>query len=170
MTVRDGASFRDGLLDADEFLLDAAGDPGFAGGGEHVDLAADAELGEVDAGLDGEAGVGQKLAHVVGLEVVKVRAGAVNLVGDVVAGAVGEELGKAGRADDGAGGVVGLEAADGAVLGEGLLDGVDGGVAGVADGLKDKLLLGRGLAADDGGPGDVVVDAGGSGESAPRCR
>ena len=109
--------------------------------GDHVDFAADAELRQIDAGLDRETGVGQEAALVVGFQVVEVRAGAVNLVGDVVAGAVGEVLGEAGGANYGAGGIVGLEAADGAVLGEGLLDGGDGGVAGVADGFKDVLLV-----------------------------
>jgi hypothetical protein len=36
----------------------------------------------------------------------------------------------------------------------------DGCVAGVADGVEDALLEFGGLAADDAGPGDVVVDAG----------
>ena len=88
--------------------------------------------------------MGQDAARVVGFEVVEVRAGAVNLVGDVVAGAVHEEIAEAGVADDGAGGVVGLEAVDGAVFGEGLLDGCDGGVTGVADGIKNHLLFVRG--------------------------
>ena len=86
-------------------------------GGDHVDLAADAELrslrGEVDAGLDGEAGVGQDQALVVGFEVVEVGAAAVEFAADVVAGAMGEALGEAGAADDGARGVVGLPAGDG---------------------------------------------------------
>ncbi len=47
-----------------------------------------------------------------GLEVVEVRAGAVDFVGDVVAGAVGEVVGESGGADDGAGGIVGFKAAD----------------------------------------------------------
>ncbi len=127
-------------LDPHEFALDFAGDPGFVGGGDHVDFAADAELGEVDAGLDGEAGVGQDAAVVVGFEVVEVGAGAVDFVGDVVAGAVGEVVGETGGADDGAGSVVGFEAADGAAFSEGLFDGGDGGVAGVADGFKDELF------------------------------
>ena len=148
-------------------MLDFAGDPGFAGGGDHVDFAADAELGEIDAGLDGEAGVGQDAAIVVGFEVVEVCAGAVNLLGDVVAGAVGKELGESGGLDNGAGGIVGFEAADGEVLGEGLFNGGDGSVAGVADGLKDELLPGAGLAANDAGPGDVVVDGAGLVDAAP---
>jgi hypothetical protein len=51
----------------------------------------------------------------VGFEVVEVGAVAVEFGGDVVAGAVGEELAEAGVADDGAGGVVGLPAGDGLV-------------------------------------------------------
>ena len=109
----------------------------------------------------------QDAAHVVGFEVVEMRAGAVNLVRDVVAGAMGEEISEAGGANDGAGGIVGLEAADGPVRGEGLLDSGDRGVARAADGVKDELLFLRGLAADDAGPGDVVEDAGRRVETAP---
>ena len=97
-------------------------------------------------------------AVVVGFEVVEVGAAAVELGADVVAGAVGEVVAEAGVADDVAGGVVGLPAGDGLVGGEGVLDGCDGGVAGVADGVEDELLAVGGLAADDAGPGDVVVD------------
>ena len=50
----------DAGLGANEFGLDAAGDLGLAFAGDHVDLAADAEFaGEVEAGFDGEAGVGR---------------------------------------------------------------------------------------------------------------
>src|SRR5262249_49843595 len=55
---------------------------------EHVDLAADAELGEVDARLDGEAGARQDAALLVGLQVVHVGAVAVDLLADRVPGAV----------------------------------------------------------------------------------
>ena len=103
--------------------------------------------------------LGRMQALVVGLEVVEVRAGAVDFVSDVVAGAMSEVVAEAGGADDGAGGIVGFEAADGAVGGEGRPDGADGGVAGVADGFEDELLAFGWLAADDAGPGDVVVDA-----------
>ena len=82
---------------------------------------------------------------------------------DVVAGAVGEEVAEAGVADDGAGCVVGLPAGDGTAFGVGALDGVDGGVARVADGIEDELLAVGGFAADDAGPGDVVPDGGGVG-------
>ena len=136
-----GAAKQANGSNAHKFLLDAAGDPGFAGSGEHVHFAAHAELREVDSGLDGEAGVGQDAALVVGFKVVEMRAGAVNLVGDVVAGAVDEEFAEAGVADNGAGGIVGLESVNGAVLCEGVLDRCDGGVAGAADGIKNQLLF-----------------------------
>ena len=61
-------------------------------------------------------------------------------------------------ADDVAGGVVGLPAGDGRACGEGVPDGCDGGVAGVADGFEDELLAVGGFAIDDAGPGDVVED------------
>ena len=51
---------------------------------------------------------------VVRLEVVEVRAGAVDFVGDVVAGAVRKVVGESGCTDHGAGCVVGFVAADGA--------------------------------------------------------
>jgi hypothetical protein len=152
-------------LDADQLVLDAAGDIGAAGAGDHVDLVADAEgfrmavgAGEVEAGFDGEAGVGENEAGVVGLEVVEMGAIAVELGRNIVAGPVGEEVGEACRADDGAGGVVGLPAGDGGVGGEGLLDDGDGGVAGIADSVEDEVLAVGGFAVDDAGPGDVVPD------------
>jgi len=94
------------------------------------------------------------------LEIVEVGAVAVKGDFDVVAGAVGEEVCEAGVADDGAGGVIGLPAGDGASLSVGALDGCDGGVAGVADGVEDELLAEGGVATDDGGPGDVVPNGG----------
>ena len=123
--------------------MDAAGDFGFSFAGDHVDFAADAEgisPGEVEAGFYGEAGVGQDEALVVGFEVVEMGSVAVELGAYVVAGAVGEEFCEAGVADEVATGVVGLVAGDGVVGGEGLLDGFDGGVAGVANGGEDELL------------------------------
>ena len=156
--------------------MEGAGDDGAGGEGDHVDFAADAEVaGEIDAGLDGEAGVGEKEALVVGLEVVEVGAVAVEGDFDVVAGAVGEVIAEAGFADDGAGGIIGLPAGDGALLGVGALDDFDSSVAGIAHGVEDELLAGGGVAMDDGGPGDVVPDGfgvglrgiGGAGELGP---
>ena len=106
-----------------------------------------------------------------GFEVVEVRAVAVELGRDVVAGAMGERVAEAGCADEAAGGFVGLPAGDGLVGGEGLLRRRDGGVAGVADGGEDELFALGGLAVDDAGPGDVVPDGGGGRWRAwPRCR
>jgi hypothetical protein len=151
--------------------VDAAGDPRarFAGKGDHVDFAADAELaGEVDAGFDGEAGVGQDEADVVGFEVVEVRAAAVDLGADVVAGAVGEEFGEAGGADDVAGGVVCLPAGDGRGGGVGCSMAAMAASRASRTVVKMRLLAVGGLAGDDAGPGDVVVDgvAGGWGSLA----
>ncbi len=75
-----------------------------------------------------------------GFQVVEVRAGAVDLGCDIVAGAMGKILAKARRADHHAGGIVSLITADGAVGGKCLFNGVNGRVAGVADRLEDKLL------------------------------
>ena len=81
------------MSDAQQLRLTRACDHSLARSREHVHLAAHAELaGEVDTGLDGEAGVGQQQAFVVSLEVVEVRSVAVYLSRDVVAGAVREEL------------------------------------------------------------------------------
>ena len=90
-------------LDSQELGLDAAGDVGLAGVGDHVDFAADTELaGEVEAGFDGEAGVGEDEADVMGLEVVEVGAVAVEFGCDVVPGTVGKVVGHACGADYGA--------------------------------------------------------------------
>ncbi len=149
--------------------MDASCDFGFAFAGDHVDLAADAELaGKVEAGFDGEAGVGEDEALVVGLEVVEVGTIAVELRADVVSGAVSEGVSEACGADEVASGIVGLPACDGLVGGEGVLYGFDGGVACVADGGEDELLTFGRLTSDDAGPGDVVPDGGGVvGELAP---
>ena len=136
--------------------MDEACDFGFAGLGDHVDFAADAELaGEVEAGFDGEAGVGEDEADVVGLEVVEVGTVSVQLGCDIVASAVGEPSAEACGADDAAGGVVGLPACDGGVGGEGLLDCGDRGIAGVSDSVEDEVHAHGGYAADDAGPGEV---------------
>src|SRR5215469_11153162 len=50
--------------------LDFSCDPGLARSGQHIHFTADTEFRQVDAGLDGEAGVGQNLASVVRLKVV----------------------------------------------------------------------------------------------------
>ena len=150
------------VSDAQEFVLARAGDDCSIWIGNHVDLVADTELaGEVEAGLDGEAGVGQDEALVVSFEVVEVGSAAVEFGADVVAGAMGEEVGETGGTDDVAGGVVCLPAYDGRVGGERLLDGRDGGVASVADDVEDGVFAFGGSAIEDGGPSDVVPDCGG---------
>src|SRR5260370_29910996 len=72
-----------------------------AAGEADVDLAANAEAPrQVDARLDGEAGVAQVAAHVVRLEVVVVHAVAVGAPAEVVAGAAQEAVAAAGAHDD----------------------------------------------------------------------
>ena len=114
-------SMRCGLY-PDQIRLQPAGDPGFVVAGHHVHFAADAEVFQVDSGLDREAGVRKDEALVVGLEIVEVRAVAVQLGANVVAGAVGEVLRIAGIADHGAGGIVRLPAGYRLPCREGLLD------------------------------------------------
>src|SRR3954465_14600600 len=74
--------------DQNQFRLHFAADLGFAVAHDHVNLTAHAELGQINAGLDGEAGVGDDLAVVLGLEIVHVSAGGVDLDSDGVPGAV----------------------------------------------------------------------------------
>ena len=84
--------------DRHDLVLQAAGDVHLARGvDEHVDLAAHAELVEVDPRLDREAGPAQHQALVVRLEVVHVGAVAVDFLADVVAGAVDEVCGRSRR-------------------------------------------------------------------------
>ena len=64
-------------LDADEFTLDATGDPGLVNRCQHVDLEANAKLaGQINTGLYREAGVRQDGSLVMRLEVVQVGASA----------------------------------------------------------------------------------------------
>jgi hypothetical protein len=102
--------------------LNFSGDPGLAGSGQHVDLAADAELRQVDARLDGEAGVGQQR-----------RSSWVSRLSRCAPGPCISwpmlwpvrwvKYSPKPAADHRAGRVVGLEAADGPVGRKGLLDG-----------------------------------------------
>src|SRR6185312_461866 len=72
-------------LDTDQLRLARAGDFRFPGTGHHIDLAAHAELaGKINARFDGEAGVGQDEPRVIRLEIVEVRAVAVQFGTDVV--------------------------------------------------------------------------------------
>src|SRR5271157_2608556 len=145
--------------DSHQLLLNLSRDPGLARSGEHVHLAAHAELRQIDAGLDGEAGVGQQEALIVGFKIIKMRAGAVQLLGDVVTRAMGKEIAETGCADHRPRRIVGLVAANRPALGKGRLHGGDGRVAGVAHRLEDQLFLPRRLAPHHPGPGDVIEDA-----------
>src|SRR5579859_3924841 len=73
----------------------------------HVDLTPNAEAArKVDARFNREADAGDQLAIVLGLEVVDVRAGAVELAIDGMTGAMHEVVAEPGRANDAARGIV----------------------------------------------------------------
>src|ERR1039457_2214678 len=92
----------------DHFALHLAGDYCFALADVHVDFVAHAEIRQVNAGFDGEAGEGADAPHVVVLEIIHVGAVAVHFDADGVAGTMGEVLAESGLPDDTAGGVVHL--------------------------------------------------------------
>src|SRR5262249_6804814 len=130
----------------DLLLRLAAGDVDHAGlVHEDVDLAADAELGQVDAGLDRETGARQDAAILVRLQVVHVGAVAVRLLADGVAGAVDEIFPVAGLVDHLAGGLVHLPALQYHAVLKTLADAVDGGVTGRGHDVEDARVLLRDL-------------------------
>src|SRR6185369_3333294 len=136
-----------------------AGDLGCRRGESDVDLQAHSEVaGQVDAGLDREAGHRHQAAGVVGLQVVHVGALAVVRGADGVPGAVEEVLAVAGFLDHRARRVVDLEAADRLVR-IAALHQLPGGVAGARDVGEDLVLAVGGRGSTDAAPGDVGVDA-----------
>src|SRR5581483_7734850 len=143
--------------DRDYLALDPAGHSAAALAHHHVHFAAHAELGQIDAGLDGEAGVGQDLAIVLGLQIIKVRAVAVNVAGDGVPGAMDKVLPPAFRLNEVAHRLVHFPAVNLALGLECLLHGANAGVACAAYNLEDLSLLVAGY-ADRPRPGNVVVD------------
>ena len=91
-----------------------------AGVDEDVDLAADAELGQVDARLDGEARPRHHPPVLARFQVVHVGPVAVDFLADVVPGAVDEVLAVAGLLDHRPGRVVHLPAQQRLAGGEGV--------------------------------------------------
>src|SRR5262245_5704181 len=120
---------------------------------EDVDLAANAELGEVDAGLDRKAGAAEDKTCFVRFEVIHIRAVAVSFLADAVAGAVDEVLAVASFFDHIAGGLIDLPAAKLLAGGKALLYQVDRRIAGGSYDLKDFLVLLRHFAADEADAG-----------------
>ena len=86
----------------------------FGADAETFGLAAvvEVEMGEVDAGFDGEHDAGDEGAAVLGLDVVDVDTVPVGVGSQAVAGAVEDALGVTGVLDDGADGVVDFIAVD----------------------------------------------------------
>src|SRR5579872_4867654 len=135
---------------------------------EQVDFRANPELGQIHAGLDGEAGPRKNFALVVGFEIVHVRTGAVDFFPNGMAGAMEEIFTQAGAVDMRARCIVDFEAAQLAMGGDGILDALDGFIArGLHDVEHVLNPLGNFFAAI-ADPGDVVVDAAGLFQFSPH--
>ena len=80
------------LLNINKFLLDFTGDLRVPCADVDVYFGANSKFGEIDAGLNGEAGAGDDPAHVVSLEVVHVRAVAMYFFTNRMAGAMHEKF------------------------------------------------------------------------------
>src|SRR5258708_22175227 len=81
------------MSDQDDLLLHLAGHARARFIDEHVHLAANAELRQVNSGLNGKASPGKDCAFVVGFEVVHIRAGAMNILADLMTGAMEKVVG-----------------------------------------------------------------------------
>jgi len=129
----------------------------------HINLAADTDplVRHVDARLDREQGSGDQLAIVVGLEVIEVRAIAVDALVEAVTGAVDKVLSISRLRDHPAGDAVEIAAANFFAAREGLVRSLAGGLARVPNDTEYLEHLFRGFAADEGAPGDVGVDRAG---------
>lgn len=96
---------------------------------KHVDLAANAELGQIDARLDGKAGTPEHPAFFACLQAVHVGPVAVRFLADRMTGAMAEVFAVAGLIDDVASGLVDLPTLQGLADCERRLNAGDGGVA-----------------------------------------
>ena len=139
-------------------------------GHEHINLGADAELGEVDARLHREADAGNDAAGVVCLEAVQVHRFAVHLESDAVSEAVGKPLAVAPLPDVVPCDPVGLPPLHGLTIPERFLQVFDCGVPRAEHDVEDFLMPGRHLVAGIGTPGDVGVDASGGHALGPQVR
>ena len=120
---------------------------------EDVDFAADTEVGEVDAGFNGEQGAWEDAAIVAGFEVIHVSSVAMNLLSEVMAGAMAEGVAIAGGINHSADGIINISAGDGQAGSKGIADAGDAGVAGGSDDFEDlSVSVGDG-GADVAGTG-----------------
>src|SRR5262249_5742340 len=142
----------------DNIALDVAGDDKVPDAEVDVHFATDPDVGEVDPGLDREAGAGDEDALVVGLVVVQVGAFAVDVFPDVVPGAMDVGVAESGGVDDVAGGVVHFPPLEDAAGQHRFADDGDGRVARRGDDAKNLPgTIGDGV-ADEAHPGVVGVD------------
>ncbi len=130
------AGQRSSAVDQHYLVLDGGAGVGAVGRHEYVDLRANAELWQVDAGLDGEADTGDDSAGVVGLEPVQIDRLAVDLKPDTVTQPVGEVLAVAPAVDVLSGYLVGLPAQGRSAMVVGVLQIMERGVSCADDDLS----------------------------------
>src|ERR1022692_2021146 len=148
--------------------LHLPGDPRLFLPHKHIHLRADAEVFEVDAGLDGEAGPGHDAALVVGFQVVHIGAVAVHFLAYGVTGAMHEIVAVAAAGYVSARGVVHFVAAQLMAGRHCVLHPRDGGVARAAHDAVHLEHFVAGAVAAEAGPGDVVVHGAGLVELGPH--
>src|ERR1035441_717172 len=86
--------YSESALNSHQLPLNIACHPRLLRRGQHVHFAAHAELRQIDSRLDREARGRQNAALVVGFKIIEVSARPMNLVCDVVPGAMGKKLAK----------------------------------------------------------------------------
>src|SRR5579864_411855 len=126
----------------DQFALNFASDISGATSRQDIDFTAYSELArQVNAGFNGEAGIGNDLAFILGFQIVHIGPVSMHVLTDGVPGAVGEVFAKAGRGNVSASRFVHFPAGNFAPGGESFLDLFDSCIAGVADNIEDFYLL-----------------------------
>src|SRR5262249_42620658 len=138
--------------------LNFAGDLGRLGPHQYIHFAADAKLGQVNARLDRETGVGKNPPLIVNFQIVHVSAVGMDLGSDRVTSPVNEVIAKASLLDVISCGPVNFPSTNVASVGNAFLNRSHASVARVANHGEDFAHpVGRRFAYEPG-PGNVVVD------------
>src|SRR5271165_2912666 len=127
------------ISDVHNLALDFPGDFSGFGTHQHVDLAAHAKLRQVDAGLDGEAGVGKNLPLVMNFEIVHVGAVGMDVGADGMSRSMNKIIAVAGFLNVAAGGAIDFPSGDAAAAVNGVEHRLYAGVAGVAHNVENFL-------------------------------
>src|SRR6266536_807549 len=120
-----------------QLALNLAGDARASFVDKHIDLRAHAELREINARLDGEAGPGDVASLIAGFEVVHIGPVAVGFASDGMAGAMSEEGGKAFGGDETAHGVIHFKALHRPAGGQGLANETKAGIPSLSHDCED---------------------------------